>query len=365
LIPGVTPKNLPALRKHFFCLLLAVFSAALAAQSTGAGIRWYRSNSSGMALELISSGAAAMRNEFCLSVQAAAPGELPSLTASYYADSYAIELRVLYENGGEIRRQWIFRDRGVVRFSASGSGGLFQGGAGSGFIEVRNAEGATVLERRYEEDLSEWEFRFAYDGNTLLRAEIWHKEAPGENEGDNAFVPVAADYYRYSRSGSLRAIDRLLREGADISRVAFPRPGVSPEGGDINYGIAYTSEFLLNVLNRAGAQISYTLDGRGRVLAEVWKDENGRVLGEITNTWSDNRLISALWKSEDDERRVEFEYDGSGNRTGERNFRRGVLERSVLLRGGRETEEIYMNGRLILRIIWEGGVKISEERVNP
>jgi hypothetical protein len=75
--------------------------------------------------------------------------------------------------------------------------------------------------------------------------------------------------------------------------------------------------------------------------------------------------MSALWRSIDDERLIEFEYDNDGNRIVERNFRNGILERSVTAQNGMDIEEIFMNGRLVLRAFWEDGVKISEERITP
>jgi len=85
----------------------------------------------------------------------------------------------------------------------------------------------------------------------------------------------------------------------------------------------------------------------------------------LVNTWVGDRLQSVVWKAADDERLIEFEYDNDGNRISEKYFRNGLLERSVVAQGGQEVEELYMSGRLVLRAIWENGVKISEERISP
>jgi hypothetical protein len=69
------------------------------------------------------------------------------------------------------------------------------------------------------------------------------------------------------------------------------------------------------------------------------------------------------WKSGDDERLTEYEYDSAGDRMLERNFNRGILERTVRSTGNRDIEELYMNGRIVLRAVWEDGRKISEERI--
>ena len=357
--------------------------------------RWYRSNSSGMTLEPIASGRAALRNEYCLSIEKASPDEIPALLYPYYSDLFLAELRRLYKNGKEFRRQWIFRDlNGLVRLSSSGSGSSFWGGiprndsdeenseeeSRSGFIEIRNEDGAIGREFRFEDDLSEWEYRFFYRENVLMRAETWFKKAPaadsskspaGDGEADNAgnpvFLPVYTDYYRYSRSGSIRAIDRLLHEaaGETLSRLVFPRIGSAIHPGEdlMSLGLAYTSDFLLDIYRTEGVTITYSLDSRGRILGEVWKGEEGTVLGEFRNTWSGDRLQSVHWKTEEEDRLVEYEYDDDGNRITERNYKKGVLERSMTSKDGRETEEIYMHGKLILRVLWEKGLKLSEERV--
>jgi hypothetical protein len=127
----------------------------------------------------------------------------------------------------------------------------------------------------------------------------------------------------------------------------------------------YTTAYFLGFSNLEGLTISFSLDNRGRVLSEISKNEEGKTVGDLRNVWSGDRLQNVTWKSGDDDRRIEFEYDRAGNPLVERNFRKGVLERSVTTDGDNEIEEIYMNGRLILRAYWEQGLKISEERVSP
>ena len=190
----------------------------------------------------------------------------------------------------------------------------------------------------------------------------------GGSSAAPVFVQMYTDYYNYTRSGSLRAIDRTLLQGdagAKLSRISFPRLGLDFSSGNVmvSQGAGTSSEFLTDVNTPEGTQITYTLDSRGRILTEVWKDKDGGQIGVFTNTWSGDRLQSVLWKSDDDERLVEYDYDSDGNRSAERDFRQGVLERSVISQGNKDTENIYMNGKLILRAHWENGMKISEERI--
>ena len=426
MIHSVTRKNSSALSKKLF-LLITITIAVLfalgifltAQESTGTGlsetaepIRWYRSNASGLAIELIPSRLAALRYEYCVSVETISPrrlpGAIPRNIVSYYEEGYRVELRQLYENGVEIRRQWIFRDgRGLARISASGSPEFFstvvrrvnegeEPDEVKGFIEIRNSAGTVTRELQFDEDLSEWEFRYVYSGGILIRAETWLKDpplpppppvqeaevSPGLVDEGEALIQRAAiapverkepvlerlftDSYRYTRSGSLRAIDRTVHERAgERSRVGFPAlsPRVTPKEELATHAGIYTSAYLLGAGNLEGLTISHNLDSRGRVLSEITKNEEGKTIGELRNTWSDNRLMIAEWKSGDDERRFEFEYDKDGKPLVERNFRKGVLERVVTTEEDNEIEEIYMNGILILRAYWENGLKVSEERV--
>jgi len=435
------PKNSLALLRRFALLIIAgaFFCAGnflpaeelLTAdessipQSSGE-ILWYRSNSSGLALERLPSRLAALRNEYSLSIERFNNMEilsvLPGILLPYYEYLFSVELRIIYENGKEYRRQWIFRDnKGYARLTASGNNGFFNRGeespdgtleetrsheeqlndlpddpvnvpvndnaddsvddsvndpAVSGFIEIRDSDGRITKELSFDGDLSEWEYRYLYNGNFLLKSETLYGETSGSplpvNNDEEApddsrqMALVYTDNYRYSRSGSLRAIDRLIHEGAgDKIRIGFPRigPGLSSGMDLMDPGIVYVSEFLSDINISGGVKVNYTFDSRGRILTEVWKDADDEYLGEYRNVWAGDKLESVLWKSLDDERLVEYEYDSGGNRIVERNFRHGVLERSVISRNGKETEEIYMGGRLVLRAYWENGIKISEERV--
>jgi hypothetical protein len=132
-------------------------------------------------------------------------------------------------------------------------------------------------------------------------------------------------------------------------------------------GTPYNSEFLQDVILdsdvKPGDRVVYATDERGKVLTETRRDAEGEIRGEIRNTWAGDRLKAVEWKAGEDERRTEYEYDSGGDRIMERNYNKGILERTVRQENGREIEELYMNGVVILRAIWEKGRKISEERV--
>jgi hypothetical protein len=372
------PKNLPALRKAAFifvitCVLCGNFSAAQ--ESPDQKIeKWYRSNASGMALEESASRFAALRNEYSLSVTDAAYDKIPGSLREFYSPDYAVETRVLFENGEELRRQWIFRDeRGITRMNASGNGGLFGGAvkedeARTGFIEIYNGERFITEEHQFADDGSELVIRFFYNGETLVKTESWGKDPPPEDSDASAAILLITDYYRYTRFRSLRSIVRVYHsDEAAPARTSFP--GIAD---GFSFGIEtpisgafYDNAFFEDVASPSGtAQSVFTVDSRGRLLSEKRNDENGDLIGEIVNTWTGDRLASVEWKAEGDERKTDYEYDAEGNRIAEWDYRNGVLERSISGEGkGREIEELYMNGEVILRTVWENGRKVSEERV--
>jgi len=454
-------KSIPALRRTGVLFFLALFTLGsfLAAQSSASGssaaraVRWYRSNSSGVAIEYVPSRLAALRNEYCLSVELAESDIIPDILGEYFVEDFTAELRILYKNREETRRQWIFRDSGrIVRLSSSGSLGFFTNKETdreiaeddeaeeeiSGFIEIRDDRGLIFRELQYEADGSLWEFFYFYNDRILTSAETWFKEAltmeegsadeldesadensgidesgaadeldeaadenSGIDESDAAddldesvdensevdesetagkteevlkaerpmrsgFVLLFTDYYRYSRPGSLRAIERHVSgDAGTFNRIPFPRigPFTSPVNEIVTPRIAYIPDFFSGVYTGMGERINYTIDSRGRILTEEWKNEDGELLGEMINTWEGDRLSSILWRSPNQRLLVEYEFDSQGNRIAERNYRQGVLERRVTSRGDLDIEEIYVNGRLMLRAVWEKGIKISEERI--
>jgi hypothetical protein len=371
-------KNSRALFKAFFLILLSCASLSAQEEAGGPDSRvWYISNASGMTLEQIPSGFAALRNEYSLSVGNVLASEAPELLLPYWDPSFGIELRILYEKGTEIRRQWIFRDeKGTARLNASGSGGIFGGTSKenekqAGFIEVYNEGRYITEERQFSGDGTELVFRFSYTGRTLVKAESWIHEASSGAESDGGgLVPVTTDHYRYTRSNSLRAIERLYHSEAEASesnkvKVFFPgiSPGFSKSVEFVNPGAVYSNDFFRDIILPTGIHVSYVTDFRGRIQSEIRKDSEGTVVAEIRNTWSEDRLESVEWKSAEGEGVTEFEYDAQGNRIVERNFRSGVLERTVRSQGNRDIEDLYINGEAVLRAVWEDGRKISETRV--
>jgi hypothetical protein len=237
----------------------------------------------------------------------------------------------------------------------------------TGFIELYDEEGRITAEHLFRDEGDESVTRFFYRNGRLVRAELGRKDQAGNGE---PAIPVYTDQYRYNRAASLRAVERTYHRGAEAASpvsLRFPHM-VLNAAADKNFvdpPASFTSGFPEEYLIGEGYRVVYTTDDRGRVLTETRQDDEGTVISELANTWAGDRLSSVRLKAGDDERLTEYEYNGQGDRIIERNYRRGVLERLVRTEGNRETEELYMNGTVILRAIWEDGRKISEERVRP
>ncbi|MDR1239773.1 MAG: hypothetical protein LBK27_06640 [Treponema sp.] len=369
--------------------------------------RWFRSNAGGLALEEIPSRLAALRHEYALGLDYIAPGGLPEILASRYEAPWRAEIRVLYKNGEESRRQWIFRDAaGATRLTAvfdqdilnppppprpaepgAGAAGpeaaneaagetaqktespetpAPAGPALTGFIERYNGEGQIVAEHIFQEG-GEAQSDFFYHQGRLVRAETRQKI---QADGGEQMIPVYTDLYRYNRAASLRAVERTYHEGAEAGspvNLRFPHMvlDAAADKDFISPGVFYATGFPEEYLIGAGYMVLYTTDSRGRILTETRQDNAGTVIAELINTWSGDRLSSALLKAGDVERRTEYQYNSRGDRILERNYRNGILERLVRGDGNREVEELFMNGEVILRAIWEDGRKISEERIRP
>jgi hypothetical protein len=329
----------------------------------GAAQDWFLSNAGGMALEPVFSRLA-LRNKYGLSVDRRAAGDIPEQLRPYYDPAYTVELRTLYEEGKESRRQWICRDgTGTDRLAA------VIGDDGAGFIEIYDESGQLTEERQFSQEEGEQILTFSYNQGLLIRSAL----RLGAEE-------LWTDHYRYSRSHSLRAIERVFHTGADLVRLSFPRAGLAAaaEDGFTASDPVYGSDFLRDILIQSGDRILYTTDEQGRVIREVRQDREGTIRGEIVNTWSGTRLGSIRWipggtdaAGTDDggtagERLVEYEYDDEGGRIVERNYRDGALERLIRREGEVYVEELYMNGQMILRAVWDqNDRKISEERIRP
>jgi hypothetical protein len=341
-----------------------------------------------MMLEEILSRPAALRNDYALSREAGSFGDLAEelkprvegLWAEAGIEVPSVEIRTLYEKGNAVRRQWIVRSGGVIRglavFGVSGAGDEAGGETGdeaassgeaapdggpssgeaerrAGFMELYDGRGLVTGEHQFAAG-KETVTAYFYRGAAPVRAETLEREGGEERR-------LYTDRYRYRRSGSLRTVERRYHNGGAPVRLSF-RGGFPETDESFVKPAGYGTEMLENIHLGEGYQAVYSFDERGRIVSETYYDKEGGLLGVLNNVWSGDRLDSVSWKG-DEERLTEYEYDAEGNRTIERNYRDGVFERTVERDGKNEKEELYMDGKLILRALWENGRKVSEERI--
>jgi len=332
-------------------------------------VRWFRSNAGGMALEEIDSKFIALRNEYALSVDSAYYHELPQYLLKYYNDEYYIEVRTLYKNNNQLRAQWLFKDlRDNTRLNAvflesekknedSGSINNIKG-----FMEIFDEETNLSSEYRFFEDGGINKIEYVYNDNLLINSTVLLWE-----DGD-IYNKGFTDYYRYNRSLSLRSIERIFykdMESDDESlRVSFPRflMDAAKESIFISERLNLYPSFFGNVYIRSSSKMLFEADDRGRISRQTLYNENDEVIWVIRNTWSNNRIISTTKTEGINVFTAEFQYNSNGDRIYERNIKNNVTERIVRTEGKNEIEELFMDNVMVLRAVWEDGIKISETR---
>jgi hypothetical protein len=175
------------------------------------------------------------------------------------------------------------------------------------------------------------------------------------------------DNYRYTRNKALRAVVRTnyaVNADVKLARLTFPR-FVADSEEDKSFVVpasSITSRFLLDIMD-SSAKITYSLDPKKRVMSETHRDDKENIIGELTNVWEGDRIKSIKWASEADKRMIEYAYNSKGDRIIEKDYKNGILERVVEIDGNKENETLYFDGKVVLRAVWEGGLKISEIRV--
>ena len=339
----------------------------------GRSLKWYRSNQGGMALEEAPSSSVALGNEYALSISYAQKNDLPQELVSFYNDEYLIELRTLYENGTILYRQWFFKERnGRTRLSAEipAASQLINAGQNNdnikrrtGFIEIFNSDSNLITEYNFFNDGENVKVDYEYSENLLISAvvSIWDNGSYKENYGD---------FFRYNRSSFLRYIERFFFTDSVISlsdeayRISFPRKIADAAKPDNLTGenLNPYPDFFGDVHVESASRIVYTTDERGRIITQTLYDDEDSILWVIKNTWQNDRIVTTVKIEDDSEFLAEFEYSSSGERIIERNYKNGILERVVRTEGKTEIEELYFNGMIILRAVWEDGRKISETR---
>ncbi|MDR3130148.1 MAG: hypothetical protein LBU18_01230 [Treponema sp.] len=363
--------------------------------------RWFISNAAGMTLESAYTRLA-LRSKYALMIDSQPSSAIPDRLRQFYDPSYSVEIRVLYENGEESRRQWLFvgEDERIRLVAVFNAGPLPEDATAasveaeepypekpdeagetekadeedeekpdlSGFIEIYNTEERISEEHQIDSNGEARIITYFYVNQTLVRAETAIKK-PASEEDEPEPEAYCTDYYRYSRSASLRAVERVYHrsEEAGDNRARLPFPHMvldaARQTNFVRPVLPISSDFFQDILKDEGDRVIYNTDARGRILTETHKNEAGEIVGELQNTWTGNRLTQVRWTSGEDERITEYEYNDDGDRILEKNINKETLERVIRISGDQEIEELYMDDRVVLRAVWKNGRKISEKRV--
>jgi hypothetical protein len=411
-------KGIHKVHKRKFCALCVVFVSFVVKKFPGFLIAlfltvpvfsrdWYLSNPSGMAIERSPSQMTALRADWSVSVEPAERSALPDILRPYYETGFSIELRVLYNRGKPVRRQWIFRSGSITRLNASLPAEESRETAGE-----KTSGTEQPVEKRPEDETGQPEDGAERPEDGAARPAADHKEArlpfielyspdyqlaelfqilaSGERYSTryrySGGVLVASetrlgeellwsDEYRYTRNHKLRGVERRYaekkvpekesagEEDSRLVRLSFPPQGVSFISPESPYDYRLRTGALREVFVTEALTVRYSTDEQGRVIHEEHLDGEGKQIASLVNEWSGDKLLSVTWNTDDVSGKVEFDYTQNGENGGERNYRNGVLERKVTRDGNRELEELYRNGRPILRAVWEDGRKIAEERL--
>jgi len=236
----------------------------------------------------------------------------------------------------------------------------------TGFIEIFDEKSFLTCEYRFFEDGKISKTDYVFNDSLILNSTVSLSE-----DGGAEFKKEYADFYRYNRSASLRAVERKFYKDREISFldepviITFPRRirDTSKFGAFIGERLNSYPEFFGEIVVRADSKIVFETDDRGRILSQTLYDGKEEVVWVIRNTWQDNRIVSTSKTEGKTVLSAEYSYNSAGDRILERNLKNGVLERVVRTEGKTDTEELYLNNVLVLRAVWEDGRKISETRV--
>jgi hypothetical protein len=327
-----------------------------------------------MALERIPSRTVALHYEWAVSVDRPGQTALPPLLRPYYQASYTLEQRLLYNRGKLKRRQWIFRDSvGITRVNASLPADL----SSVGKVPAEGEEGEIppfielFAPDRSLSEIHQYLAAGRYTTSFVYREGLLIRQA--------AFLdrePLWTDEYRYTRSFTLRGVERVYHREEASAAESQGKSSLPPAASDlrnappvrnfIEPGVPYDYGTMNDVLPAPytipAARVSFDTDSRGRVLTETRYDEEETVVAVFTNEWDGDRIKTIHWTAGKDRGRIVFTYS-RGDRIAEEDYKNGVLERKVVKQGDEEIEELYIGGKAMLRTVWKDGRKISEERL--
>jgi len=373
---------LPKARLLFGALWIVFFSLFFPPGVSAETVRWFISDGAGIAYEFVSR-VVALRSEWALEIRT----EDSAAAAGALLKGEQRETKTVYKQGQKHRTTVSFLDpTGFARFSQT------EENDGSLTRSHYDTQKRLIDETSQESDGSGIIVKYKWSSERLSRASAYPLD---RQDGD----PLWTDTYRYDRSGALRSVYRdpegtefshdsrngsphfLEFRAADgkVVHTSFNDLGreeettaIDSDGKTVNahvrvsYIKAEESDKKRSTRRSEGVAdnpIETHYDEKGRAVREVRFGKDDKVVEETLTEWSGDRVSSVIRIRGDQARKSEFFYDSRGNRVIEKNYLNGRLERTVRKEGTMETEELYKNGALLLRAVYEGGVLVREERV--
>ena len=235
----------------------------------------------------------------------------------------------------------------------------------TGFIELFDENSVLTAEYRFFEDGTKNKTEYEVKDNLLISSVfyIW------ENNSKRGYKKAYTDFFRYNRSLSLRSVERIFHIDMHMSYnqvyVSFKRNLMDSAKVDlfISERLNLYPDYFGDVYFFSDSRMIIETDERSRIVKQTLYDEDGEIIWVIVNAWSNNRITATSKKEGDEILLAEYQYNASGDRIAERNYRNGSLERLVRTEGKIDIEELYMNNTLVLRAEWADGIMISETRI--
>jgi hypothetical protein len=250
---------------------------------------WYLSNPSGLALERSPSKITALHADWSVSVEQAEESVVPDILRPYYETGFSIELRVLYNQGKPVRRQWIFRSGSVTRLNASmpveerqetdGKTSEAEQSAGDRPEDETGRAEAEVNQPEDETGRVEDEVNQPEDGTDSAEAEVNRPE---------------------DGTGRAEAEVNQLEDGTEQPEAEADRPKADRGEGRLPFIEIYSPEYLLTELFQIRAS-GERYSTRYRYSGGVLVGSETRLDGELL--WSDEYRYTRNYKLRGVERR--------------------------------------------------------------
>ena len=253
-------------------------------------------------------------------------------------------------------------------------------------------EGKTLTEEiEYLDGRVEAELFYGISGLVQKRDYLYEEDelsavAVYDGEGELLYT----DSYERSKSGRLRKLGRAGNSSTEESQYVYSRGRIAQEwhgldgagtltrysDGNVlaeeewdSSGLIYAQRKQQNQVTIedavAGTSVEQVLDGDGRIIEEITK-ENGQTLLQTLYTYQEDLLSVRTEITATEKMVTEYVYDNSDEVKTAIHSKNDRTIKVVTYTGENGYfEDIYRNGSPMLRVYFEDGVKVKEEFLSP